>query len=294
MFKITVFTPTYNRAYMLGELYNSLKIQTFKDFEWLIIDDGSNDETDKLIYEYIEEGLININYIKKNNGGKHTAINVGVNNSKGELFFVVDSDDKLLNNSLEIINQAWEDRLDKKDCIGIVGLNQYKNKQIIGKTFEKIMEIPFIDIYQKYKVEGDKAIALNTEILKKYKFPEHDDVKFVAESVMLDSISKKYKVKCINNVLKETEYLEDGLTKNKLSDNYVKGMAFSALYCINNDVYNLTYHPDLLLRQYINLYKFSKFGNLDFDKDIKNLYKKALYKLFTPLSYHYYKKLINK
>ena len=292
-FKFTIFTPTYNRAYMLKHLYEDLKQQTFKDFEWLIVDDGSTDDTKELIEKYIEENLIYINYIIKENGGKHTAMNVGGDHSKGELFFVVDSDDGLVKDALEKINRSWNSVKSKDDCVGIVGLNQYKNGQIIGEKFKEIMEIPFIEIYQKYKVYGDKAIAIKSDIIKQYKFPEDKDIKFVTESVILDNISRKYKVRCTNDVLKVTEYLEDGLTKNKLSDNYIKGMAFSALYCINDNVYGLNYYPDLLLRQYINLYKFSKIGNLNYDKDIKSIYNKIFYKLTTPLVYFYYKKLSN-
>ncbi|MDL0414398.1 glycosyltransferase family A protein, partial [Clostridioides difficile] len=94
-YKFTVFTPTYNRAHLLENLYNDLKAQTydFNDFEWLIVDDGSSDSTKELVEKFISENKLNIRYIYKENGGKHTAINLGVKNADGELFFIVDSDD---------------------------------------------------------------------------------------------------------------------------------------------------------------------------------------------------------
>ncbi len=107
-FKFTIFTPTYNRAYMLENLYNNLKEQTFKDFEWLIVDDGSTDNTKELVNTFIDEKLININYIIKQNGGKHTAMNLGSEYSQGELFFVVDSDDGLVKDALEKMNKSWQ------------------------------------------------------------------------------------------------------------------------------------------------------------------------------------------
>lgn len=291
-YRFTIFTPTYNRAYMLGNLYDGLKNQTFKDFEWLIVDDGSTDNTKELVEKFKIESDININYIFKENGGKHAAINLGTDNAQGELFFVVDSDDNLVNSALEEINKSWENIDSKDKCVGIVGLNQYENGSIIGKKFEQEMKIPFIEIYEKYKINGDKAIAIKSSVMKEYKFPESKNIKFVTESVVLDDISKKYNVKCTNNILKVTEYLEDGLTKNKLSENYINGMAFSSLYCINKNVYTLNYYPVILLRQYINLYKFSKVSNINYSKNLNKFYKKIAYTLLTPLSYIYYKKLL--
>ena len=97
---ITVFTPTYNRAYMIDKLYDSLCLQTCKDFEWIVVDDGSVDNTEELIQNFIQENKIHIVYYKQKNQGKHIAINKGVELAKGELFFIVDSDDILPKDSL--------------------------------------------------------------------------------------------------------------------------------------------------------------------------------------------------
>ncbi len=291
-YRFTIFTPTYNRAYMLGNLYEGLKNQTFKDFEWLIVDDGSTDDTKELVEKFKSENKIDINYIHKENGGKHTANNIGTENAKGELFFVVDSDDNILENALEEVDKSWKLVNDKDVCVGVVGLDQYPDGRIIGKKFEKEMEIPFTDIYEKYKVVGDKAIAIKTSVMKEYKFPEDKNINFVTESVVWDDIAKKYNVRCTNNILKVTEYLEDGLTNNKLSENYINGMAFSSLYCINKNIYTLNHYPVILLRQYINVYKFSKVSNINYAKKFNKLYKKVIYILLKPLSYIYYKKLV--
>ena len=98
---ITVFTPTYNRGYIIEKLYNSLVSQNYNEFEWLIVDDGSTDQTQELISNFITKGFIDIRYFKQENGGKHRAINKGVKLAKGELFFIVDSDDYLSNNALD-------------------------------------------------------------------------------------------------------------------------------------------------------------------------------------------------
>ena len=108
-YKFTVFTPTYNRAGLLTELYESLKIQTYKNFEWLIIDDGSADNTEETVKEFQKENILKINYIKKENGGKQRAYNLAVENSEGELFICLDSDDKYIPEGLEIILRYWEE-----------------------------------------------------------------------------------------------------------------------------------------------------------------------------------------
>jgi glycosyltransferase involved in cell wall biosynthesis len=122
---ITVFTPTYNRAKLLKRLYDSLCVQTFTDIEWLIIDDGSVDNTEKIVNGFIAENKIGIRYIKQRNGGKHRAINHGVREAKGELFFIVDSDDWLPEDSLETINKYYQGIKDDKSFAGISGLDGF-------------------------------------------------------------------------------------------------------------------------------------------------------------------------
>ena len=101
---ITVLTPTFNRASLLPRLYKSLCKQTYRDFEWLVIDDGSSDHTKEILDQFVKENKISIRYYYKTNGGKHTAINLGLDVAKGEIFFIADSDDVLLPDSLSIVN----------------------------------------------------------------------------------------------------------------------------------------------------------------------------------------------
>lgn len=216
--KITVFTPTYNRSYILDNLYQSLKNQTCYDFEWLIIDDGSTDDTEILIKKWIsEETLFNIKYHKKQNGGKHRAINIGVELAKGKLFFIVDSDDKVLPDSVEKIID-WESKLPRKEKFaGVAGNRAYSNDQVIGKTFTG----DFIDATslerERFNIMGDKAEAFYTDILKRYKFPEFEGENFITESVVWFKIaSDGYKIRWFNEVLYITEYLPDGLTVSSI------------------------------------------------------------------------------
>ena len=156
--KITIFTPTYNRAHTLKRLYESIKVQKYPDFEWIIIDDGSSDGTNELVKSFIDENVIKIKYFFQENSGKHIAINKGIEEASGNLFFMVDSDDYITPDALNIIDK-WEETIDGEKYIGIAGLKIFENKKIIGSTFKDSIE--FVDTTslekRKYNISGDKA-----------------------------------------------------------------------------------------------------------------------------------------
>lgn len=215
-FDITVFTSTYNRSYTLGQLYISLKNQTYKNFEWIIIDDGSVDDTESIVKKFILEKLINIKYIKQKNSGKHVAINNGVEIARGELFFIVDSDDYLTPNSLELILNTWNS-IEKKDLfIGVGGRKLIKNKGSQNFKFkEKYKDANTIEFNLKYKNFQDKAEVFETEKLKKYKFKKFEGENFMTEAVVWYKMAEDgYKMRWFNEDIYVCEYLEDGLTFN--------------------------------------------------------------------------------
>lgn len=212
--KITIFTPTFNRASLLCKLYESLIYQNFKDFEWVIVDDGSTDDTKSVVNKFINERKIEITYFYQSNSGKHRAINKGVELAKGEYFFIVDSDDFLPIDSLSIYNKYL---LKIQDDIyaGVAGLRAYNSNIIIGKTFKGNE----LDIYnyerKKHGISGDKAEVYKTKILKKFKFPEFENEKFLNESIVWNEIALNgYKMKFFNEITYYCEYLDSGLTSN--------------------------------------------------------------------------------
>lgn len=214
---ITVFTPTYNRAYVLPRLYESLKNQTFTDFEWFIVDDGSTDNTEILIKQWQKEkNAFPIQYYKTKNGGKHRTINLGVQKAKGEKFFIVDSDDVLPINALEGIEKVFVSIETKPHFAGVAGLKaNIKNNQVLGNG-EKLQNIDcsMIDIRQKYDIKGDMAEVFKIDILKQYPFPEYEGENFINEAVVWNKISEKYILRYVPQVWYLCEYLPDGLTKN--------------------------------------------------------------------------------
>lgn len=215
MCRITVFTPTYNRAYALPRLYETLKAQIFRDFEWLIVDDGSSDNTEKLLQEWIKESHLLIRYIKTPNGGKHRAINRGVTLAKGELFFIVDSDDWLPKDSLYWINSHYEEIKNDDNFAGVAASRCYSDGRVIGSAVPRsVIDTDVVSFREKYRIYGDMAEAWKTKVLRLYPFPEFPGEMFITEAVVWDRIAKKYILRYFNKSIYTCEYLPDGLTKN--------------------------------------------------------------------------------
>lgn len=216
---ISILTPTYNRGKLLLPLYDSLKSLTFKDFEWLIVDDGSEDDTEQYALSWIAHNIQNaefpIRYIKKSNGGKHTAINRGVREANGELILILDSDDTLPSDSLATIAQYYEQCKGYKDCAGVCGLMAHHDGQLIGTGFPKdpMYESALLFRYaEKGNVTGDLLEVYKTSVMREFPFPEIDNEKFCPESLVWNRIANTYKLFCFNKVIYYRDYLEGGLT----------------------------------------------------------------------------------
>lgn len=210
---ITVLTPTYNRASLLINLYQSLIKQDFGDFEWVIVDDGSVDATTEIVDQFIQERQIVITYIEQANGGKHRALNRGVKEAKGELVLIVDSDDSLPNKSLSIIYSHYLDIKDNSSIGGVCGLMAHHDGTIIGeRMIRSSMNLSSIEMRYKYGFVGDVCEVFKTEILREFPFPEIENEKFCPEDLIWNRISKKYKLLFFNNVIYYRDYLEGGLT----------------------------------------------------------------------------------
>jgi glycosyltransferase involved in cell wall biosynthesis len=224
---LTIFTPTYNRSYILGSLYKRLKDQTIKDFKWLIVDDGSTDNTQNIVKNWIsQETSFEIIYIKQKNGGKQRAHNKAVEMCDTELFFCVDSDDHLVETAVEKIKERWIMIKKDKSIAGIVALRGIDSKTPIGtKMPSNISYTTLYDLYNKYKFKGDTALIYRTDILKKYPFYVYEDEKFIGEAYVYYQIDQNYKLNIFNKVLYLCKYLDDGYTKNikKIIVNNPKG-----------------------------------------------------------------------
>ena len=265
---ITIFTPTYNRGYILPKLYDSLKRQSSTDFEWIIVDDGSIDETEKVVSEWQrEKNAFNITFAKQENAGKHIAINKGVSLAKGEWFFIVDSDDYIVDNAVENINQ-WVLDCNCDKFAGVAGTKITNSNSTIGG--EVAFKTPFVDCKnnerERYGLGGDKAEVYKTSILRKYPFPQFVGEKFLSECAVWDHIAiDGLKIRWFNSPLMICNYLPDGLTakvKRLELDNFqgytyttnIRLKAYSGVehYRIIGQYINKSRHKGLLLTKIAN------------------------------------------
>lgn len=216
MKKLTVFTPTYNRAHLLPRLYESLCRQTSQDFIWMIVDDGSTDNTKELAENWKAENKIEIQYFYKQNGGMHTAHNLAYQKIETELNTCIDSDDFMPDDAVENILEIWKSFPDKSTLAGIIGLDADMNRKIIGSEIPKNIKTGTLpDLYSKYKVTGDKKIVLRTDVVKKYPlYPEFKNEKLVPLGTLYLLIAKDYNCIYINKILCIVDYQETGSTKS--------------------------------------------------------------------------------
>lgn len=214
VYKITVFTPTYNRGYIIDNLYRSLQRQTFTDFEWIVVDDGSKDNTEELFADWCkDDNPFPIRYYKQENGGKCRGINRGLEMAQGELFFTVDSDDYLTDDALEKVVR-WEATLPKheKFC-GIVANRGYSPDYTPNTLFEgEYLDGNAFNLYDI--IDGERALIFYTDIHRKYLYPEFPGEKFMTEAVTWNRMAwDGYKIRFYNDIIWVFEYKEDGLTK---------------------------------------------------------------------------------
>lgn len=210
--KITVFTPIYNRAYNLKNLYNSLLSQTYKDFEWIIVDDGSSDNANEQVKEFQAENKIVITYFWQINKGKHFAINKGVSMAKGELFFILDSDDELPHFSLETVAKKYEEVSNNPLIGGVSGRGMYKDGKIVGNDNFSELTANSLQIRFEHKVTGDLSEVFKTEVMREFPFPEIENEKFCPEVLVWNRIAQKYKLLFFNIPIYIIEYMPDGLS----------------------------------------------------------------------------------
>jgi len=215
---LTVMTPTYNRQGLLRRLYDSLCSQSCHNFEWLIVDDGSTDETKEIVNSWIEEKQIRIRYIYQANSGKAAAFNTGIKNAEGELLFCVDSDDYLSDTAVADIAACEGDIEDKSIC-GILALKSDINGKLLGGPLpEQENYLSSFELSEKHGYNGEWSLIYKTEILKHNIFPIIRGEKFITECVVYDRIAQEYRMRLLNKVLTVCEYQENGYTGNLITN----------------------------------------------------------------------------
>ena len=213
---ITVFTPTYNRKDCLHRCYESLQRQSSYNFEWLIIDDGSTDNTDELVKRWqAEESRFSIRYYYKENGGLHTGYNKGIELAETELFVCIDSDDWMPDDAIEKIENIWHN-VGKKGYVGIMGIDRYEDGRCVGGTFPNdVQEMFLYEKLTKYKIPGDKKMIHRTDLLKKVApMPTFPGEKNFNPSYLMYQLDQFGKLFVTNNCFCIVDYQPDGMSSN--------------------------------------------------------------------------------
>ncbi|OOE63845.1 glycosyltransferase family 2 protein [Salinivibrio kushneri] len=209
---ITVLTPTYNRADLLCRLAESLCAQKDKDFEWLVIDDGSSDNTSTVIEHYKDICDFPVHYIYKKNEGKHSALNLGFRHARQDWIFIVDSDDWIRDDCIEKIKSSLKDVDSNVAALSL--LKGYPNGKVIGDSFSSDLGT-YIDRIE-CGIKGDKADVLNKKALRAFQFPVFVGEKFMPESPLFIFLGKNYKTKFVNYLGYVCEYQSGGLSEQSI------------------------------------------------------------------------------
>lgn len=218
---VTILTPTYNRSNILPKLYESLKTQTAKDCEWLVVDDGSTDNTKELVQQWATESDFPIRYLYKDNGGKHTALNAGIATITTDLTFIVDSDDILTPDAVETITRYHKRYAQESNLCGYAFLRMFPDGTINGKPFSSDeMVADYIESrINANDTLADKAEVFFTRCLKEFPFPQYGQEKFLGEDIVWIRMAQKYSMVHINKAIYVGDYLTSGLTKNRRRHN---------------------------------------------------------------------------
>lgn len=237
MSTLTVFTPAYNRAHTLPRTYQSLRLQDCKDFVWLIVDDGSSDNTAEIVCNWQKkDNGFEIRYIYKENGGMHTAHNVAYENIDTEINVCIDSDDCLALGAVRKILEKWRE-VKNLGYAGLIGLDADLDGNLIGKGFPKGMFETTLAGYYAAGGCGDKKLVYRTDVIKQYpSYPVFEGERYVALAYKYRLIDQDYKLAIINEVLCNVEYQVDGHSAGMWKEYFhsPKGFAFYRMVCMRH------------------------------------------------------------
>ena len=213
---LTILTPTWNRRRTLPRLYDSLKAQGRRDFEWLIVDDGSTDDTAAWVESCHGTAHFPVRLLRQDNGGKHVALNTGVAAAHGEWIFIVDSDDLLTGDALEVVAAAVDSVVDNPDVVGLCFRRAGLDGRLLGRPCEDAA-VPLVSTPTEVgrRVRGDRAYIFRRDVMARLPFPVIPGEKFVPELYIWNKIGDQGQIWFyLDRAIYLCEYLDDGYTRN--------------------------------------------------------------------------------
>jgi glycosyltransferase involved in cell wall biosynthesis len=298
----TVFTPSYNRRHLLHRVFDSLKAQTCRDFEWIVVDDGSTDDTKSLVEEYLKTADFPARlFVQSRNMGKHMAWNLAVKEAKGELFVIADSDDAFTPDSLEVMARTWFSipEPQRNSYVGVNALCQdSETGEVVGDLYPKSpFDANALELTYVYKVKGEKWGCTRTELLRQTPFPESGGSHF-AENYVWMTLARKYKGRCVNEKLRIffDDRRSDRLTQERRAT--ASASRFEAAYAWNALHLNMNFDymvrtPRELIVTVANLGRYGLVLGKSASASAKlltNPGKRILFWLVYPLAYYLYRK----
>ena len=283
--KLSILTATYNRASYLNKLYESIKNNLNYNIvpEWIIVDDGSTDDTKKIVESFINENIIEIKYKYQENSGKMAAINEAVKIATGELIVDCDSDDYFTDNGFEIIEKNANKILDNESFYGMAFLKKENDGTTSGKEFSKYeYETTMFDLYFKEDIGGEKIIVYNSNIRKKFHHELEHNEKFITEARMYHKMDDKYKLLAINEAVEQGSYIADGYTKN-IQKTYLKNPY--GYYMYFKEILEKNMNGVLFSKRLYAVKHYILFGYLTNNKYDSKIIKDKLNKLLYGLLY---------
>lgn len=214
--RITVCTPAYNRAGTLPRLHESLLAQTYTDFEWLVVDDGSTDDTAEVVAALARRSPFEVRYLRKENEGKHIALNRAVEACNGRFLAVLDSDDWYLPHSLERLAHHWDRLPDPTRFAEVQGLCADEHGAVIGDRYPAdVFDADYYTLTQVHRLRGDRTGMIRVDVLRAHPFPEGFAGVYVPEAIVWNRIARSYLIRGVNEVLARKEYLPEGITRKR-------------------------------------------------------------------------------
>jgi glycosyltransferase involved in cell wall biosynthesis len=294
--QFTVFTPTYNRAHTLPRVFDSLKQQTLTDFEWLIVDDGSTDNTASIVEKYKEIATFPIRYFYQPNQGKHIAFNKGVREASGVFFLTFDSDDACIPTALALYQQHWEAIEDKTNFCGVTARCLDQNGRPLSKKYlPPILDVNSLDLRYKYGISEEMWGFTRTDILREFPFPEDIKNSWVPENIVWSEVGRRYKTRFIDvpiRIYYTNEAHGSVVTANRVSrKTNDAGRIMYYAYAINHELHYFFDAPILVSKLFIQYIRVSLKEKIPIRSQIKKIKKpvgKAFYFLFFVIGFGFF------
>lgn len=298
----TVFTPTYNRAHTIQRVFDSLCAQTLRDFEWLVVDDGSTDNTVELIAAWAKIADFPIRYFHQDHSGKHFAHNLAAREARGQFFAPLDSDDAFVPDSLERLWAHWNaiPSSEQSGYSGVGGLCCDQHGAIIGDRFPKSpFDSDLREVVYVYRIRGEKWGVSRTDILRQFPFPEIAGTQFVPEGMIGLEMATAYKRRFVNEVFR-IYYVDESKAGGSLSNRAsvvksARGRLYYYIWLLNHDMEYFSRSPIQFLKAAAMLFVVARYSGRQFREILAQLVDRRARLLvvmalpFSMLLYVYYR-----